>query len=103
MVQWLIPVFVFFVWFLWIGACAAEAAVEDARRGTPEGERHGVSILPGMPVFPLAFWGVAWAVDRAIGPWGSILVGAFHVAFGITLVVSIVRSIRSLRAMEEPT
>ena len=103
MTHWLLPVFVFLVWCLWIGACAVGVAVEEARRNTPERERTGTSMFPGMPLFPLAFWGIAWAVDWAIDPWGSILVGAFHVAFGGTLIVSIVRGIRTVRAIDGPT
>ena len=80
-----------------------EAAVRDARRGIPEAERGGTSILPGMPVFPLVFWGIALAGDWVMVRWGSILVGAFHVVFGITLVVSIVRGVLELRALEGPT
>ena len=103
MAPWLLPVFIFLVWSLWIGASAMGVAVENARRGTPEAERSGVSILPGMPLFPLAFWGIALAGNWAAPPWGSILVVAFHVAFGGTLIVSIVRSIRALRAIDGPT
>ena len=103
MTQWLLPVLIFLVWFVWIGACGLGVAVEDARRGVPEGERRGTSIFPGMPFFPLVFWGIAWAIDRVLDPWGSILIGAFHVVYGVVLVVSIARDVRTLRAIDGPS
>ena len=103
MTQWLLPVFIFFVWALWIAACAVQAAVKDARLGIPAGERRGTSVFPGMPLFPLAFWGIAWIIDLALRPWGSVLVGAFHVILGGMLIVSVIRGNRTLRTIDGPT
>ncbi len=97
-----LPVFLFLVWFLWVIACAGETAVSNARRGMPKGRRGGASILPGIPVFPLAFWGVAWIIDSVVSPWGSIIVGGAHVVFVIFLIVSIVRDLRYLRSIDGP-
>ena len=102
MATWFLLVFLFIVWSLWVVACAGEAAVRDARRGIPEGKRGGASIVPFIPVFPLAFWGLAWIIDRVVSPWGSIIVGGAHVVFVILLIVSIVRYLRHLRSIDGP-
>lgn len=100
MPQWVLPVFIFAVWLLWLKACELEVALEDARQPLPEAQRRGVSILPGIPVFPLAFWGLAWAIDQVVNPRGSTLVGAFHVTFGGFLVFAIVRDHREIRKID---
>jgi len=100
MATWFLPVFLFLVWFLWVIACAGETAVSNARRGIPEGRRGGASVFPGIPVFPLVFWGVAWIIDSVVSPWGSIIVGGAHVVFMILLIVSIVRDLRYLRSID---
>ena len=102
MATWSLPVFLFVVWCVWVIACAGETAVSNARRGIPEGMRGGASVLPGIPVFPLAFWGVAWIIDSIVSPWGSIIVGGAHVVFVVLLIVSIVRASRHLRSIDGP-
>jgi len=102
MLQWLLPVLIFAVWSLWHVACVLGAALKDARQPLPEGQRRAVSILPGIPVFPLAFWGLAWAIDQVVNPWGAILVGAFHVVFGGSLVFAVVRDLREIRKIDRP-
>ena len=102
MLQWLLPVLIFAVWSLWHVACVLGAALKDARQPLPEGRRRAVSILPGIPVFPLAFWGLAWAIDQVVNPWGAILVGAFHVVFGGSLVLAVVRDLREIRKIDRP-
>ena len=102
MATWFLPVFLFLVWFVWVIACAGETAVGNARRGIPEGRRGGASIFPGIPVFPLVFWGVAWIIDSVVSPWGSSIVGGAHVVFVVLLIVSIVRASRHLRSIDGP-
>ena len=102
MATWFLPVFLFLVWFVWVIACAGETAVSNARRGIPEGRRGGASFFPGIPVFPLVFWGVAWIIDSVVSPWGSSIVGGAHVVFLILLIVSIVRDLRYLRSIDGP-
>jgi hypothetical protein len=77
----------------------AQRAAEDVRRGTPEGQRGGVSILPDIPVFPVVLWGIAWLIDRAIDPWGTWAVAGAHGVFAACLVVSLVRDWRYLRSL----
>ena len=74
----------------------------EAYGGIPEGQRGGVSILPGIPVFPLAFWGIAWMIDRAARPWGTIVIGVAHVVFAMWLIISIARDWRFLRSTDGP-
>ena len=102
MPPWLLPLFLILVWGLWVMGCASQRAVEDARRGVPEEQRGGVSIFPGIPVFPLAFWGIAWIIDRAASPWGTVVTGAAHAVFAIWLLISIARDWRHLRSIDGP-
>lgn len=91
---------IFFVWFLWVVACAAQAGLRGARAGLPPERRPGTSILGGFPLFPLFFWGIAWAIDQEVSPWGTRIVGAGHVLLGAMLVVSIVRDSRKTREID---
>ncbi|MES2694445.1 MAG: hypothetical protein V4773_13300 [Verrucomicrobiota bacterium] len=76
----LLPIVLFLAWITIILAPAARLAVEDARAAVPETKRRGVSIFPGIPVMPLAMWGLAALLDMIIGPWGSICLLWLHVA-----------------------
>lgn len=99
--SWLILlVFLLLVWVLWLFACMAEVAVSEARRGVPEGERRGVSILPGFPIFPLAFWGAALVVDWLASPWGTIAIAGLHIVLGVIWGVSIFRNARALADLD---
>ena len=98
--SWALPIAIFLVWAVWVVACASDRAVEDARSGIPEEQRGGVSILPGFPVFPLMFWGVAAAIDYFATPWGTLSVAALHAVLAVTFIASIVRNQKRLRALE---
>jgi hypothetical protein len=97
MVSWFLPIFLFAVWWLWVVACVAQNGAEDIRRNTPENSRRSFSILPGFPLFPLFFWAIAVVINQWLQPWGTILIGGFHLVFAIFLLVSIVRDIRFCR------
>ncbi len=103
MPPWVLLLFILLVWCLWAVAAATELAAEDALRGVPAEQRRGVSLFPILPVFPLILWGFAWLIDRAAGPWGSMIVGAGHLVFTVYLTVSIARNARRLRSHERPT
>jgi hypothetical protein len=100
MASWILLVFLLFVWVLWLFSCMAEVAVAEARRGIPEGDRRGVSLLPGFPIFPLVFWGAALLVDWLASPWGTIAVAGLHIILGVTWTVSIVRNTRALAQLD---
>jgi hypothetical protein len=97
---WLLLVEVFVVWFLWVFAAVAGKAVADARRGIPEVHRGGVSILPVLPVFPLAFWGAALAVDLVARPWGTLVIAGFHALLGLVFAGSFARDVWRLRSLD---
>ena len=65
---------------------AAQRAIEDAKNGVPEGKRRGVSLLPTIPFYPLAAWGIAAYLDDSGSRWGSTIVVWFHIAL---LVLSV--------------
>ena len=94
MSSWRLALFILVVWCLWAVASAAQRAAKDARRGSPEGQRGGVSILPVIPVLPTVLWGIAWLIDRAASPWGTWGVGTAHGVFAACLAVSLVRAWR---------
>ena len=96
MSPWLLLAFLLAVWLVWIVACATQAALADALRDIPEGQRRGVSILPGFPLFPLAFWGAALLIDRFVSPWGTLFIGGAHVILAVLWSVSIYRSRKRL-------
>ena len=92
MLSWLFPVFLFAIWGLWVMACASQVMAEDIRHGTLKESRRGVSILPGFPLFPLFFWAATLLVDRGFAPWGTVLIGSFHLLFGLVLIIQIARA-----------
>jgi hypothetical protein len=100
LLPWLLPVFLFAVWWLWVVTCSAHVLAEDIRRSTPQCSRRGVSILPGFPLFPLLFWAATVFVDRWFQPWGTILVGGFHLVFALFLLASVVRDVAFCRSQQ---
>jgi hypothetical protein len=58
---WWLLALVFIAWILWGAACVAQKAVTNAQ--LPKERRGGVSLLPVIPIFPMAFWGVAVLID----------------------------------------
>ncbi len=100
LISWILLAFLLLVWFLWVFACAAQAALAEARRGIPEEERSGISVFPGFPLFPLAFWGVALLADRFIGPWGTFLIGGAHLVLAIKWGVAVIRDSRDLAKID---
>ena len=72
------------VWVLWLPV----ALLERAAKRDP----GGVSIFPALPVFPLAFWGIAELLDRLHPSLGLAVIGGLH---GILLVVLIASALRS--------
>lgn len=100
MPAWILPLFILAVWLLALFAAVVGRSAEDARRGVPEEERGGVSFLPGIPLFPLTFWGLAWVVDRFAGPWGTATVGGAHVVFAGVILFYLGRDVRDLRSLD---
>lgn len=103
MSSWILLAFLFFIWILWLFACMAEVALSEARRGVPEDKRRGVSILPGIPVFPLAFWGIALLGDWLASPWGTVTISGVHIVLGIIWAIAIVRNTRALAQIDGAT
>jgi hypothetical protein len=89
---WLLLPEVFAVWMLWVFAAAASKSANQARSGVPHAQRHGVSFIPIIPIFPLGIWITALLVDLAVPPWGTIVVGWLHAALGVCLGISFVWS-----------
>ena len=103
MSPWSLLALLLFVWVLWLFASMAEVAVSEARKGIPEGERRQVSLLPGIPVFPLLFWGIALLFDWISSPWGTLVIVGVHIILGIFWAVSIIRYTRALAQIDSAT
>ena len=97
MSTWILLTFLLAVWALWFVSCVAEASLSDIRRGVPKEQRHGVSLFPVIPLFPLVAWGVGLLVDRFVSPWGTYLIAAFHLVLGVVWGVSLFRNSRALK------
>jgi hypothetical protein len=94
---WLLPLFLFCVWFLGAFAAIWEKCAQEVRAGTPPEQRGGVSVLPVIPLFPLFFWGISWLVDRFFRPWGCVGVGALHVILALLMLGTLLRDVRFCR------
>ena len=100
MVTGVLLVYLLAVWALWFVSCVAEASLSDVRRGVPEGERHGVSLFPVIPVFPLVAWAIALLVDRFYAPWGTVSVASIHLVLVVVWGVSLFRDMRELKRID---
>ncbi len=93
--KWMISVahlmllaFIFVTWFTMSLAEVAEKRLKTA--DLPPDKRGGVSILPGIVVFPLFFSGVAIIGDQIQPPWGTWVIAGFHALLGTFAIASIV-------------
>lgn len=102
MAGWQLPLLVFVVWLLWHVACISGVQIANARKGVPVGRRGGSSMFPGIPLFPLFFWGLACFVDSVVAPWGTWVIGGLHV-ISMVLSGSIARDVRGLYAIDRST
>jgi hypothetical protein len=91
MSMWWLLALIFFAWMLWGAACLSQKTVANAQ--LPKDKRGSVSLLPVIPVFPLALWGLALLIDLIIDPWGTGVIASLHAIFGLVLIVSIVRDL----------
>ena len=89
MTTWTLLAFIFGVWILCCIPALLEKAIQNAK--LPEEERGGVTIVPVIPLFPLALWGVAILINRFISRWGTRIIGGLHVLLAAIAIVFIVR------------
>jgi len=85
----LLPVFILVVWLFWTLDCILERAAK--------GDFGGTSILPGIPVFPLFFWGLAALLNWFHAGLGLKIIGGFHVLLLLFFIISAARSIYVIR------
>jgi hypothetical protein len=97
MPTWANLALVFGAWVLFVVWGLVQLAVENAR--LPEEQRRGFSFLPGFPIMPLAFWGLASIIDMVVEPWGTQIIGALHGVVAVILVGLIVRECWRLRTL----
>lgn len=87
-------------WSLHVFRNALQLAIEDAHKGLAENQRRGVSILPGIPLIPLSFVGIAALIDVWHSPYGTLFVAGLHIVYTMILVVLIARGRRLYRQIE---
>jgi hypothetical protein len=100
MPSWLLLLLLFVAWCLVLLAAAAGRAADDSEQGVSDSARGGVSIFPGIPLCPLAAWGVALLLDQYVSPWGTTVVGGSHVLLAVGCVISIIRNVNRARNSE---
>lgn len=96
---WLLLLIVFLAWCLWALAAMGHIAVENARKNTPEEKRRGFSIAPVIPLFPLAFFGLAKLADVFVAPWGTLVTAGLHLLFGLLCLMGVARYALQLRSI----
>ena len=87
------------VWVLWALAATLQTRLTDARDPLPNGQQRGMSVLPVIPLFPAALWGIALLIDRFVDPWGSSCMAVLHGCFALLLAGSISLDFVRLRAI----
>lgn len=85
----LFPLFLFAVWFVWIPAGLLERAAR--------GDSGGFSPMPVFPFYPLVAWGLAALLDQFYDSLGFMIVGGLHLLLLALFVVSVVRSLITIR------
>ena len=93
---WALLILVTLTWILGVVVGAAGVAANVATGKRPSGA--GFSWLPIFPGAPLAFFGIAMAVDAAAAPWGTRIVAGLHAAFVALWLAMMVNDLRRLRA-----
>ena len=87
-------------WSLHMYCSALRNAIEDARNGLPEERRRGVSILPGIPLIPMLFMGLAALIDEWHSPYGALSIAGLHMAYGVFLAAFVARMWNQARASQ---
>jgi len=85
----LLPIVIFSVWLFWIPVCVWERAAR--------GDFGGTSVVPSIPAFPLAAWGLAALLNWYHDNLGVAIVGGLHVLLLLAFVRSAVRSLYAIR------
>ena len=91
-----LPLIVLVTWGLFVFACASITAKADDRRGTPKEQRRLITFFPSCPSYLLLLWGMAWLADQWVAPWGTIVVVAMHLLWGVPLLPGMWRDAKTL-------
>ena len=79
----LLFLWVLFVWVLAMVAATLETRQRDLRDPLPHGHQRHMSWAPAIPLYPLAFWGLAKVIDTWAYPWGTRAIASIHLLLGI--------------------
>jgi hypothetical protein len=89
MMHVVLPLFILVVWLLWIPVCVWSRAAR--------GDLGGTSIFPGIPVFPLAAWGLSALLEWLHPNLGLLVIGGSHVLLLLVFLVSAYRSLHAIK------
>jgi hypothetical protein len=87
--HFILPIAIFFVWFVWVYACAVQCELRDVVESRPDNEKSGTSLFPGIPIFPLFFWGLAEFINSKFINYGTYSILFLHAILLIALIISI--------------
>ena len=90
-------IFLFVVYFIFSIAGAYDKWRAEALAGKPESDSSGVSILPGIPLFPILAWIFTWLSNKYISEHSFTISFYLHL---LLLLVSIFLIIRSMDVLK---
>lgn len=100
MSPWTLLLLIFVAWVVYFYSALAQRAVEHARSGRPREQQRGVSLLPVIPLAPLAVWGITLLLDLAVDRWGTVVVAVIHMALLVFALLAIGRDAWRLRGLK---
>lgn len=92
--NWHLLVLCTVAWLAWIPAVLLEKKAK--------GDSGGTSIVPVVPLFPLAAWLAGIGLNRVIANAGTYIVGGLHVILIVCLLGSMAISVLRIRVNRPP-
>jgi hypothetical protein len=94
---YMLPVLICVAWSLWAAAAIAATRAREREQSTPVAGPAAVTIVPAIPIFPLAARGLAVAIDWAAYPWGTWTIGSLHAALSVCAMIWTLGNVRAMR------
>jgi hypothetical protein len=95
---WLLFIFVTLTWFAWCAGAILELKADKLEGKCPPDA--GCSLVPIVPLYPLALFGIAMLLDKFLTPWGTRIILWFHIALGILFAAAIIRDLNRIRRIK---
>lgn len=99
--SWIIAVPLFWIsWFVFVVLGAVPKALDYERNGVPDDERYGVSIVPGIPVFPMLIW-IVWGISSPVIADMIVWLHIVLLGFSVVIIGYYTVRLRRLRSKRE--